>query len=75
MARFFIRDCNDTIVGNPQGYRTIRGAVAQQDSPRSKAYQAIRAAYDARVAYYDATCMPLPLRRRNLCSVRMANDE
>lgn len=75
MQRFFIRDCNDEIVGNSAGYATIRGALQQQDSPRSKAYAAIRAAYDARIARYDATCMPLPLRRYNLASIRLAGDE
>jgi hypothetical protein len=72
---FYIRDCNDTIVGNPAGYRTIRGAAAQQNNPRSKAYHAIRAAYDAREAWYQASCMPMQLRRRNLCSIRLQGDE
>ena len=26
---FYIRDCNDNIVGNPNGYKTMRGAQAQ----------------------------------------------
>lgn len=71
---FFIRDCNDQVVGNPSGYRTISAALSQQNNPRSKAYRAICEAFDAREARYDATCMPVPLRRRNLCSVRLATD-
>jgi hypothetical protein len=71
---FFIRDCNENVVGNPKGYRTMRGALAQQDNPRAPAYKAIRAAYDARAAMYEQTCMPMPLRRYNVCSVRL-NEE
>lgn len=72
---FFIRDCNDTIVGNPAGYRTIRGAIAQEKNPRTKAAQAIREAFDARNAWYEQSCAPLPLRRRNICSIRRQGDE
>ena len=72
--RFFIRDCNDNIVGNPDGYKTMRNAIAQQDNPRMPAYKAVRAAYEAREAWYELTCMPLPLRRRNLSSIRLATD-
>ena len=35
---YFIRDCNDEIVGNPKGYRTFRGANQQAHSTRSKVY-------------------------------------
>jgi hypothetical protein len=35
---YFIRDCNDEIVGNPKGYRTFRGAN-QQANGRSKINQ------------------------------------
>lgn len=73
--RFFIRDCNESIVGNPAGYRTMRGAQCQESNPRSPASRAIRAAYDARMDYYDATCMPLPFRRRNLCSIRRSDEQ
>ena len=72
-GNFFIRDCNDNIVGNPDGYKTMRGAQAQT-SPRKPAGRAIRAAFDARDAWYEASCMPLPLRRRNLSSIRLATD-
>ena len=44
--RFFIRDCTDTIVGNPKGYPTFKGANIQANKPGSKAYNAIWAAYD-----------------------------
>lgn len=73
-GNFFIRDCNENIVGNPKGYRTMRGADAQAYNPRKPAGRAIRAAYEAREAWYEASCMPLPLRRRNLSSIRLATD-
>lgn len=72
-GNFFIRDCNDNIVGNPKGYATMRGAQAQANI-RKPAGRAIRDAYDARDAWYEASCMPLPLRRRNLSSIRLATD-
>lgn len=72
---FFIRDCNDTIVGNPKGYATMRGATAQQKNPRSKAYRAIWTAYDARAVSYDNNRTPLEERRRNICSIRLQGDE
>ena len=74
MNRFFIRDCNDAIVGNPAGYRTMRGAAAQENKPGSPAWIAIWAAYDARVVSYDHIGMPLDQRRRNICSIRL-NEE
>lgn len=39
--RFFIRDCNDQIVGNPKGYETMRGAQAQRDMRGTPANRAI----------------------------------
>ena len=45
---FFIFDCNDNIVGNPNGYRTIRGAIQQKERRGSPAYRAIWAAYENR---------------------------
>jgi len=48
MGRFFIFDCNDEIVGNPRGYRTIRGAIQQQNKKGSPAYQAIWQAFYAK---------------------------
>lgn len=53
MDKFFIFDCNGRIVGNPNGYRTIRGAVRQQNQHGSPAYKAIWAAYDARANKND----------------------
>lgn len=44
-AKFFIRDCNGNIVGNPKGYRTIKGAIQQQNQKGSPAYNAIWKAY------------------------------
>lgn len=29
---FFIYDCNDNIIGNPKGYRTVRGASHQANT-------------------------------------------
>ena len=38
---YFIRDCNDKIVGNLKGYKTIAQAIKQQDMYGSKAYKQI----------------------------------
>lgn len=43
---YFIRDCNDTIVGNPKGYPTFKGANIQANKAGSKAYRQIWAAFD-----------------------------
>jgi hypothetical protein len=67
---FFIRDCNEQIIGNPKGYATMRGAEAQT-SPRKPTGRAIWAAYEARENMYEQTCMPMPLRRRNVSSIRL----
>lgn len=48
--RFFIRDCNGQIVGNPKGYETHRGAQAQTANWRSPAARAIATAFQARAA-------------------------
>ncbi len=45
---FFIRDCNDQIVGNPKGYRTMRGAESQRDMHGTVANRAIWAAFWAK---------------------------
>ena len=50
MMRFYIRDCNGQIVGNPKGYETHRGAQAQTANWRSPAAQAIAQAFQARAA-------------------------
>jgi hypothetical protein len=44
---FYIRDCNDKIIGNLKGYRTMRGAQAQTNNHRSPVYRAIWSAFDA----------------------------
>lgn len=46
--RFFIRDCNGDIVGNPKGYRTMRGALREQNRKGSPAFRAIWAAFERR---------------------------
>jgi hypothetical protein len=43
---FYIFDCNGAIVGNPNGYKTIRAALAQQNRAGSPAFNAIWAAFD-----------------------------
>lgn len=48
MGPFYIFDCNGRIVGNPKGYRTMRGATQQQDRKGSPAWQAIWTAYEER---------------------------
>jgi hypothetical protein len=45
---FFIFDCNGKIVGNPKGYRTMRGALREENRRGSPAWRAIWAAYDER---------------------------
>ena len=75
MQRFFIRDCNGQIVGNPAGYRTMRGAAQQQKMPGSPAYRAIWRAYDERMAGYCLAGTPVEERRRNICSIRLADAE
>ena len=71
---FYIRDCNEQIVGNPNGYRTMRGASSVYNNPKTAAYKAIQDAFHAREDYYEKTCMPLPLRRRGISSIRL-NEE
>jgi hypothetical protein len=44
---FYIFDCNAQIVGNPKGYRTMRGAMQQASSPKSPVCRALWAAADA----------------------------
>lgn len=43
---YFIRDCNDTIVGNTKGYPTFKGANTQANKAGSKAYLEIWGAFD-----------------------------
>lgn len=38
---YYIYDCLDNIVGNQNGYRTIKGAIIQQNKIGSKAYNEI----------------------------------
>jgi hypothetical protein len=71
---FFIRDCNDAIVGNPKGYPTFKGANIQANKPNAPAYRAIWTAYDMREMMYEQTCMPVPLRARGIHSIRF-NEE
>jgi hypothetical protein len=40
-TRFYIRDCFGNIAGNPKGYRTMRGALIQADSRKSKVHWAL----------------------------------
>jgi len=46
--RFYIYDCSGKVVGNVKGYRTFRGANAQQNTRGTKAYREIWRAYDTR---------------------------
>lgn len=68
---FYIRDCNDAIVGNPKGYATFKGASTQESSPYSAAYRAIWSAFDTRAARELADSVPLEARRRNISSIRI----
>ena len=42
---FFILNCKGQIVGNKNGYRTIRGAIRETNKPHSPASKAIWAAF------------------------------
>lgn len=68
---YFIYDCNDRVVGNPDGYRTMRGANAQVKIPGSPAYRAIWAAYDERMTNYHFNCVGPDQRRRNISAIRL----
>ena len=46
---FFIYNCFGGIVGNPKGYRTMRGAKAQADSVRTKVGKALWFAHDVNI--------------------------
>ena len=67
---FFIRDCNDQIVGNPKGYATMRGAETQT-SPRRPTGRAIWAAVNARKAADAAAGTPINLRGTRICSIKL----
>jgi len=43
---YYIFDCQGNIVGNPKGYRTIKGAIIQQNRHWSPANRAIWLARD-----------------------------
>lgn len=43
--RVFIFDCRNNIVGNKAGYRTMRGAMQQADSPKSKVHRILWKTY------------------------------
>lgn len=45
---FYIRDCNDIIMGNPKGYRTMRGAMHQAESKKSKIHRELWARFYAK---------------------------
>jgi hypothetical protein len=68
--RFYIRDCNSQIVGNPKGYETHRGAQAQATNPRSPAGRAIWAAVDAREAAQIAARIPTSCRATGVYSIQ-----
>ena len=68
---FYIRDCNDNIVGNPKGYATFKGASMQETKTNSPAYRAIWSAFDTRAARELADNVPLEARRRNISSIRI----
>ena len=68
--RFYIRDCNGQIVGNPKGYETHRGAQAQTANWRSPAARAIRAAVDAREAAQIAARIPASSRDTGVYSIQ-----
>lgn len=42
---FYIYDCQNRIVGNPKGYRTMNGALREARKKKSKAYRQIWQAF------------------------------
>lgn len=52
MKRFYIYDCTGKTVGNPKGYRTMRGALIQQNKIGSKAYNEIYETFREQKALY-----------------------
>jgi len=72
MMRFYIRDCNGQIVGNPKGYETHRGAQAQTANWRSPAAQAIAQAFQAREAAYSWTNAEKSARSNHYSSINGA---
>lgn len=53
---FFIFDCYGQIVGNPDGYRTAKGATRQAELKGSRAFRAIwQRYYEAKAANPDHT--------------------
>ena len=71
---FYIRDCNNRIVGNPRGYRTIRGALAQQNRVGSPAFNAIWDAYYARENEYALCGVALENRANGVCDIREGTE-
>jgi hypothetical protein len=67
--RFFIRDCNGQIVGNPKGYETHRGAQAQTANWRSPAARAIADAFQAREAAQIAARVPVNCRASSIFTI------
>lgn len=47
VSMFYLYDCQNRIVGNPKGYRTIIGAEREARKKGSKAYQQIWSAFYA----------------------------
>jgi hypothetical protein len=68
--RFFIRDCNDNIVGNPKGYATMRGAQAQLSNWKSPAARAVLQAYAMQENDYIAKGINPEDRQRLYSSIR-----
>jgi multidrug efflux pump subunit AcrA (membrane-fusion protein) len=71
---FYIFDCNDQIVGNQKGYRTMRGAQSQYENHRTKVHKAIWAAVDARKAAEDAANIAREKRGGRICSIRLKEE-
>lgn len=73
MIKFFIRDCNGQIVGNPKGYETHRGAQAQTANWRSPAARAIADAFQAREAAYSWVNVEKAAQSNHYFSINKAN--
>jgi hypothetical protein len=67
---FLIYNCFDGIVGNPKGYRTMRGAKAQADSVRTKVGKELRFAHDVNIEAQEKRGLIGYQIDRTLCTIK-----
>jgi len=67
---FFIYNCFGGIVGNPKGYRTMRGAKAQADSVRTKVGKALWFAHDVNIEAQEKSGLTGNQINRLFCTIK-----